>query len=128
MMMRGPRTARRRNDARGRMARTLDGAVAAGGGEARRFRPEGDDGAERTAARAGGGGDGGGGDNTRSGGGPGMPTCATGPEAKRRGRFDGAAATDGAEARRFRPERDGGAGRTATKDEGRGEGIRDNPG
>ena len=34
----------------------LDGAVAAGGGEARRFRPEGDDGAERTAARAGGGG------------------------------------------------------------------------
>ena len=47
-------------------------------------------------------------------GGPGMPTCATGPEAKRRGRFVGAAATDGAEAWRFRPERGGGAGRAAT--------------
>ena len=61
----------------------LDGAVAAGGGQARRFRPEGDDGAERTAARAGGEGEGEGGDNTRRGGGPGLPTCATGSEGER---------------------------------------------
>ena len=105
----------------------LDGAVAAGEEEARRFRPEGDVRAERTAARAEGD-EGEGGDSTRRGGGPGLPTCATGSEAERRGRLDGAAAADGAEARRFRPEGDGGAGRTATKDEGRGEGIRDNTG
>ena len=43
-----------------------------------------------------------------------MPTGAAPSEDERRGRLDGPEAADGARARPLRPERDGGAERTAT--------------